>query len=100
MDVDFLIQDTYSLVRPQWKFATDLEEATRLFSEAVSQNYSFQDGDKAVEPEEDELESISSDGNGDDGLEEDIVPDGDEEQSSTEEAEVSALFWMLKNFSN
>jgi regulator of nonsense transcripts 2 len=86
--VDFLIQDTYSLVRPQWKIASDLEEATRLFSEAVSQNYSLQEGDKAIDPEEEELESVSSDGNVEDGLEEDLVPEGDEEQSSTEEAEV------------
>jgi regulator of nonsense transcripts 2 len=92
MDVDFLIQDTYSLVRPQWKIATDLEEATRLFSEAISQNYSLQDGDKGIEHEEEEIESVSSDGNADDGLEEDMVPDGDEEQSSTEEAEVRAAF--------
>jgi regulator of nonsense transcripts 2 len=88
MDVDFLIQDTYSLVRPQWKLATEVEEAGRLFSEAIAQNYKVQDGDKSGEPDEDEVESISSDDrNGDEGLEEDGVPDI-EDQSSTEEAEV------------
>lgn len=87
MDVDFLLQDTYSLTRPQWKIASNLEEATRLFGEAVAQNYKLQDADKNAEPEEDDLESIGSD----DGLEDDIVPEAEEDQSSSEEAEVSSL---------
>lgn len=90
MDVDFLIQDTYSLVRPQWKLPADMEEAGRLFSEAIAHNYKVQDGEKAPEPDEDEVESISSDdGNGEEGPEEDGIPDIDDQQSSTEEAEVS-----------
>ncbi|KAL1964419.1 hypothetical protein VTN77DRAFT_6977 [Rasamsonia byssochlamydoides] len=90
MDVEFLVQDTYSLVRPQWKIASDLEEAARLFSEAIAQNYKLQDGEKAAEPEEDEVDSIlSDDGKEDEGLEEDVVPEIDEQQSSTEEAEAS-----------
>jgi regulator of nonsense transcripts 2 len=98
MDVDFIIQDTYSLVRPQWKIATDLEEATRLFGEAISQNYSMQDSDKAIELEEEDSESVSSDGNADDGLEEENVLDGDEEPSSTEEAEVRVPFLAGESF--
>ncbi|KAJ9395312.1 hypothetical protein DTO282F9_7768 [Paecilomyces variotii] len=85
MDVDFLLQDTYSLTRPQWKIASNLEEATRLFGEAVAQNYKLQDADKNAEPEEDDLESIGSD----DGLEDDMVPEAEEDQSSSEEAEAS-----------
>lgn len=87
MDVDFLIQDTYSLVRPQWKIAPDLEEAGRIFSEAISQNYKVQDGDKNAEAEEDEVESISSDANGDEGLDDDGGPDIEDMQSSADEAE-------------
>lgn len=87
MDVDFLVQDTYSLVRPQWKIATDIEEAGRLFGEAIAQNYKKQDGDKAVDVEDDEVESISSDAHGDEGLDEDGAVDMDEVQSSGEEAE-------------
>lgn len=90
MDVEFLVQDTYSLLRPQWKIASNLEEAARLFSEAIAQNYNLQDGEKAAEPEEDEVESmLSDDGNAEEGLEEDMVPEIDEQQSSTEDAEVS-----------
>ncbi|KAL1984619.1 hypothetical protein VTN96DRAFT_8841 [Rasamsonia emersonii] len=90
MDVEFLVQDTYSLLRPQWKIASNLEEAARLFSEAIAQNYNLQDGEKAAEPEEDEVESmLSDDGNAEEGLEEDMVPEIDEQQSSTEDAEAS-----------
>ena len=85
MDVDFLVQDTYSVTRPQWKIATDLQEATILFSEAVAQNYKTQDSGKPMEPEEDDAESSSSD----EGLEEDAIPDVDEEQESSDEADVS-----------
>lgn len=89
MDVDFLVQDTYALVRPQWKIATDLEEAGQLFSEAITQNYKVQDGDRSAEADEDEIESVSSDGNGEDGLEEDGMPDIEDAQSSAEEADQS-----------
>ncbi|QSS57182.1 nonsense-mediated mRNA decay protein [Histoplasma capsulatum var. duboisii H88] len=90
MDVDFLVQDTYALTRPQWKIATDLAEATRLFSEAVAQNYkieeSTQEADKAPEPDPDG-ESSSSD----DGFEDDAIPDADEDKddvnSSSDEVE-------------
>ncbi|KMQ46925.1 MIF4G-like, type 3 [Trichophyton rubrum] len=83
MDVDFVIQDTFALTRPQWKFAADFTEATKLFAEAVAQNYQVQETDKAPEPE-DEAESSSSD--------EDIEDDGapDIEEVSTDEAEVTA----------
>ena len=39
MDVEFIIQDTLALVRPEWKLAPNFEEAARAFSEAVTQNY-------------------------------------------------------------
>ena len=82
MDIEFIVQDTYALTRPQWKIASDLSEAAHLFGEAVAQNYKVQEADKVAEPDDD-AESSSSD----DGLEEDGIPDADEE-SSSEEAEV------------
>jgi regulator of nonsense transcripts 2 len=91
MDIDFLVQDTYSMTRPQWKLATDLEEATALFSEAVAQNFKTQDSERPVEPDEDDAESSSSD----DDLEEDAMPEVDEEQESSDEAEVgSSARWI------
>ncbi|KAH1954470.1 hypothetical protein KXV90_009129 [Aspergillus fumigatus] len=85
MDVEFLIQDTFAMARPQWKLMTDLQEATRLFSEAVAQNYKTSDSERPVEPDEDDAESSSSD----DGLEDDAIPEAEEEQESSDEAEVS-----------
>ncbi len=84
MDVEFVLQDSYALTRPQWKLVTDISEAARLFGEVVAQNYKVQETDKAPE-QDDEAESSPSD----DGLEDDVVPDVDEERSSSEEAEVS-----------
>ncbi|EEQ31421.1 nonsense-mediated mRNA decay protein 2 [Microsporum canis CBS 113480] len=83
MDVDFVIQDTFALTRPQWKFAADFTEATKLFAEAVAQNYQVHETDKAPDPEE-EAESSSSD----DDIEDDGAPDVEEE--STDEAEITA----------
>jgi regulator of nonsense transcripts 2 len=80
MDVEFILQDSYALTRPHWKLSTDVSEAARLFGEAVAQNYKVQEIDKAPELD-DEAESSPSD----DGLEEDVVPDVDEERSSSED---------------
>jgi regulator of nonsense transcripts 2 len=83
MDIDFLVQDTYSLTRPQWNLVTDLEEASRIFGEAVAQNFKPQDSEKP-EPD-DESESSASD----EDLEEDAIPEAEEEGESSDEAEVS-----------
>ncbi|KAL2825296.1 armadillo-type protein [Aspergillus cavernicola] len=83
MDIDFLIQDTYSLTRPQWNLVTDLEEASHIFGEAVAQNFKPQDSEKP-EPEEESESSASED-----DLEEDALPEAEEEQESSDEAEVS-----------
>ncbi|KAL1954068.1 hypothetical protein VTO42DRAFT_1802 [Malbranchea cinnamomea] len=86
MDIEFVVQDTYALTRPQWKFASSLEEAGKSFAEAVAQNYKIQETEKAPEPEDDAETSASED-----GLEEDGIPDAEEEeQSSSEEAEAAA----------
>ncbi|KAH8423644.1 mRNA decay protein [Aspergillus melleus] len=85
MDIDFLVQDTYSMARPQWKLVTDPQEATRIFGEAVAQNYKTQDSERPAEPDDDDAESSSSD----EGLEEDAIPEVEDEQESSEEDEVS-----------
>ncbi|KAJ5176541.1 uncharacterized protein N7482_002418 [Penicillium canariense] len=85
MDVDFLVQDTFSSLRPQWKLATDPEEATRMFSEAVAQNYNVPDSERPAELDEEDAESSSSD----EELEEDAIPEIEDEQESSDEAEAS-----------
>ncbi|RAK94938.1 uncharacterized protein BO80DRAFT_460211 [Aspergillus ibericus CBS 121593] len=81
MDIDFLVQDTFSMTRPQWKLATDLAEATQTFSDAVAQNFKTQDSERPAEPDEDDAESSSSD----EGLEEDAIPEAEEDQESSDE---------------
>jgi regulator of nonsense transcripts 2 len=89
LDVEFLVQDAYNLTRPHWKLITSLEEASRVFSEAVKDNYQSSAVGKQPEPEDDEL---SSDDDGDGPDDEDIVmPEGDEDKSSGEDGEVCYL---------
>lgn len=86
MDIDFIIQDTFALTRPQWKLAADFDEAGRAFADLVKQNYKVQETEKPVEAEEPD-DGDSSDGEADD--EELRVPDI-EAQSSSDEAEADA----------
>ncbi|EPS36318.1 hypothetical protein H072_10200 [Dactylellina haptotyla CBS 200.50] len=39
MDIEFMIQDTFQLVRPNWALHTSLEEAGKAFQEATSKIY-------------------------------------------------------------
>ncbi|KAF4552036.1 MIF4G domain-containing protein 1 [Elsinoe fawcettii] len=68
MDIDFLVQDTFSQLRPQWKLATSFDEASQKFAEACRQNYQNLANAKEQEPEEPE-EPPSSDENREDGEE-------------------------------
>ncbi|KAJ5908092.1 hypothetical protein N7495_000774 [Penicillium taxi] len=86
MDVDFLVQDTYSLVRPEWKLATSYMEATRIFSEAVAQNYK-QDAERPIELDEEDAESSSSD----EDLEDYVIPEIEDEQEVSDDGEESGL---------
>ena len=83
MDIDFVVHDTFGLLRPQWKVTTDLTEAGRLFAEAVSNNYKGEEVEKAAEQEEAEDDTSSLDGEGED------LPAAEAEdgESSDEEAE-------------
>ena len=87
MDIDFLIQDTYALVRPQWKLITDIEEAGQAFAMAVAQNYKSQEVEKAAEPEEEDDEVSSTEGGEED---EPRLPEMDDGHSSSEEAEAES----------
>ncbi|KAH6629635.1 nonsense-mediated mRNA decay factor [Boeremia exigua] len=84
MDVEFIVQDAYALIRPQWKLITDLDEASRVFGEAVKQNYQTAATDKPIEPEDDD-ESASDDdvdGPDDDDV---VVPEGEDKSSDEDE---------------
>ena len=84
MDIDFIIQDTYALTRPQWKLATCFEEAGRAFAEIVGQHYKAQEPEKTIE-----VEAVDDGGSSSDDADEDElpVPEMEEGQSSSEEIE-------------
>ncbi|OAG35932.1 hypothetical protein AYO21_09859 [Fonsecaea monophora] len=86
MEIEFLVQDTYSLVRPNWKLVTELGEAAKLFAEAVSANYRQQGAEKSVEQPEDIEDTASEDGLG----EGDVELDAEIARSSDEEGEAAA----------
>jgi regulator of nonsense transcripts 2 len=87
MDIEFMIQDTFALIRPTWKLYANLEESSQAFADAVAQTYKTAETDKPQEV--DELDDDpSSDEIGDD--EDANAPHLDEDaQSSSDEAEVS-----------
>ena len=86
MDIDFLVQDTYALVRPHWKLVTDLSEAVRLFHEAIVVNYKQSMQDKAAEVEEEAEDSAS-----DEPIDEEGVPEINDAGSTSEEVEVNPV---------
>ena len=85
MDIEFLVQDTFSAVRPQWRVATDLEDASQRFADAVTQNYRAQEADRPAETEESQGESSSDDEADED---EHRLPELEDVQSSGDDVEV------------
>lgn len=88
MDIEFIVQDTYSLTRPQWKFAADLEEATKTFQLAIAQDQKLSGADKAAAEaaeaaEADDASSGSSDD--DEDGDPDLPEGGDDDESESDE---------------
>lgn len=96
MDIDFIVQDTFGLTRPQWKFAADLEEATKAFQDAVALDQKSNGGDKTNDADADADDATSGassdDEHGDiDEIEADADADDDEDSLSEEEEDVHDL---------
>ncbi|KFA61568.1 hypothetical protein S40285_03997 [Stachybotrys chlorohalonatus IBT 40285] len=85
LDIEFTIQDTFAATRPQWKFASNLEEATKAFQLAISQDQKNAGADKAIEVDDASSEGSSS-GDADD-VEQDVDGDDDSAGSEDEDAE-------------
>ncbi|MCJ1474487.1 hypothetical protein MMC13_003145 [Lambiella insularis] len=96
MDIDFLIQDTYALTRPQWKLVANVDEAGSAFSEAVAQNYKTQEAERTADPEEAD-DDASSDGGEED---EARVPEMEDAHSSSEEVDQDVPPSEIKNDSD
>lgn len=82
MDIEFLVQDIFALCRPQWKLASNIEEATKVFQLAMVQDQKTSGLDKAVE-QDDETSGGSSD-------DEPVGDDDDDSGSEDGEVEVEA----------
>ena len=86
MDIDFIVQDTFTFTRPQFKLAANFDEAGRAFAELVKQNYKSQEPEKSVEVEEPD-----DDGSTDDDADEEESRAAEVDvQSSSDEAEIDA----------
>lgn len=62
MEIDFLLQDTFTSVRPQWKLLMDIDEAAKAFSEAVTAKYQQSAADRIAEEPDDGDSTASEDG--------------------------------------
>lgn len=84
MDIEFITQDTYALIRPMWKLITNFEEAGRAFADLVAEHFKGQESEKHFEVETLE-DDVSSEDDGDD--DELPIPEMDD-HSSSDEAEI------------
>ncbi|PMD50285.1 MIF4G domain-containing protein [Hyaloscypha bicolor E] len=89
MDIEFIVQDVFALTRPQWKLASNLEEASRAFQLAMAQDQKTSGIDKVAEPEEPDSDGSSDDGIGDNDPETGM-PEADAEEDSESDEDVDA----------
>lgn len=84
MDIEFVVQDTFNALRPQWKLVlNDPPEASRVFGESVRQNYQEAPLNRVSEPEEPEPEEHDFEGEDSD----DAAIDGEMRPRSAEDGE-------------
>ncbi|EON96553.1 putative nonsense-mediated mrna decay factor protein [Phaeoacremonium minimum UCRPA7] len=93
MDIEFIVQDIFALTRPQWKLASNFDEASKAFQLAVAQDRKTSGLDKAIDQDDAPSEASSDDENADDLPD----PDGDEESGSEEEEEAEVRAPKLTN---
>lgn len=84
MDIEFIVQDIFALTRPQWKLASNLEEASKAFQLAVAQDQKTSGADKLAELDDGTSGGSSDDENADDMA---LVEPEDEDESGSEDAE-------------
>ncbi|KAI0203984.1 MIF4G domain-containing protein [Astrocystis sublimbata] len=82
MDIEFIVQDTFTSTRPQWKLATNLEEAAKALQLAIAQEQKNAGINKTVDPDDRSIHSSSDD----DGMDVDDEM-GDPEAESDKESE-------------
>jgi regulator of nonsense transcripts 2 len=87
MDIEFTVSDIFAATRPQWKLASNIEEASRAFQLAMAQDQKTAGIEKAAEPEDPDSDASSDDGNDGDGG----IADGDMDDASLDSDEEADL---------
>lgn len=82
MDIEFIVQDIFALLRPHWKLATSLDEAAKVFHQAMAQDQKATGADKVQDQDngaasddsssEDEMDNADDEANGDAEIDEDL----------------------------
>ncbi|KOS21479.1 Regulator of nonsense transcripts 2 [Escovopsis weberi] len=80
MDIEFLVQDIFALTRPQWKLAANLDEATKAFQLAISQDQKTAGVERLADGDDATSGHSSEDDHGD-------FDENDDDESATEEEE-------------
>jgi regulator of nonsense transcripts 2 len=88
MDIEFIVQDIYALTRPQWKLASNLEEASKAFQLAITQDQKTSGLDKVLDQDDASSGPSSDDGEGDDLP---IADEDEEGDSEDEDVEVCTI---------
>lgn len=91
MDIEFIVQDVFALTRPQWKLASNIEEASRAFQLAMAQDQKTSGIEKAAEPEDVDSDGLSEDGLGEGDVEEAAGEAEEESESEADTADVSCI---------
>ena len=90
MDIEFLVHDIYTGTRPQWKLASNLEEAAKAFSLVLAQDRKAAGLEEPeVEEQDDESSGSSTDEevDGDDADDSGASDDGDAGEELGEDVE-------------
>jgi regulator of nonsense transcripts 2 len=103
MDIEFIVQDVFALTRPQWKLASNLEEASRAFQLAMAQDQKTAGIDKVAEPEDVDSDGLSEDGMGMGDADADVEvgageAEPEEESDSEEEVDVSYVKKIIRAY--
>lgn len=93
MDIEFLVQDIFALTRPQWKLASNLEEATKVFQLAVAQDHKTSGIDKAAMEQDDHTSGMSSDDENADDIQ--LGDQDDDEDLGSEDGDVEVGYRLL-----
>lgn len=93
MDIEFLVHDIYTGTRPQWKLASNLEEASKAFQLVLAQDRKAagldgpelqdQDDDSSGSSTEDEMADVDDDDDAE--IDEDEVAASDDEDEDEDD---------------